>query len=151
MDKNATVPKAIGLIQVKEQAGSLSLQDQKIINALLYYSHEDIVNVNAVHQVPLQDLREYLGSHESNDRVRTSLTNLSRIQLEFDYIDTDGDRKWGSGSLIVVSGHERDQEGLGAVHVAALAPALAGGACEVGAVVDARGAGLPKQVRREAL
>jgi Initiator Replication protein len=112
MDKNATVPKAIGLIQVKEQAGSLSLQDQKIINALLYYSYDKIIDVNAVHEVPLQDLREYLGSHESNDRVRVSLTNLSRIQLEFDYIDTDGDRKWGSGSLIVVSGHERDQDGL---------------------------------------
>ncbi len=112
MDSNATVPKAVGLIQVKEQAGSLSLQDQKIINALLYYSHDNIVDTQAVHEVPLQDLREYLGRHESNDQVRESLTNLSRVQLQFDYIDTDGDRKWGSGSLIVVSGHEKGQDGL---------------------------------------
>lgn len=112
MDMNATVPKAVGLIQVKEQAGSLSLQDQKIINALLFYSHDKIVDPNAVHEVPIQELREYLGKHESNDQVRTSLTNLSEVILNFDYIDTDGDRKWGSGSLIVVSGHETGGEGL---------------------------------------
>lgn len=112
MDDDATVPKAVGLIQVKEQAGSLSLQDQKIMNALLFYSHDDIINPQAVHEVPLQELREYLGRHESNDQVRATLTNLSRVILSFDFIDTDGDRKWGSGSLIVVSGHEVGDDGL---------------------------------------
>ena len=112
MDANATVPKAVGLIQVKEQAGTLSLQDQKIINALLFYSHDTIVDPRAVHEVPLKDLRDYLGGHESNDRVRASLKNLARIQLEFDAIDTDGNRKWASGSLIVVSGHEVGDDGL---------------------------------------
>lgn len=112
MDKNATVPKAVGLIQIKEQAGNLSLQDQKIINALLFYSHDDIVREDAVHEVTLQELREYLGKHESNDQVRGVLTNLSEVILKFDYLGTDGDRKWGSGSLITVSGHERGGDGL---------------------------------------
>lgn len=112
MDDNATVPKAVGLIQVKEHAGNLSLQDQKIINALLFYSHDDIINPHAVHEVPIQELREYLGRHESNDQVRATLTNLSRVILSFDFIDTDGDRKWGSGSLIVVSGHEVGDDGM---------------------------------------
>lgn len=112
LDANATVPKAVGLIQVKEQAGSLSLLDQKVINALLYYSHDSMVDQEAVHEVPMQDLRDYLGRHESNDQVRTCLTNLSEVILKFDYIDTDGDRKWGSGSLITVSGHETGGEGV---------------------------------------
>ena len=112
MDENATVPKAVGLIQVKEEVGSLSLQDQKIINALLFYSHDNIADPNAVHEVPIQELREYLGTHDSNDRVRASLVRLSRVHLEFDTIDTDGNRQWGSGSLIVVSGHEAGDEGL---------------------------------------
>ncbi len=112
MDDNATVPKAAGLIQVKEQVGSLSLQDQKIINVLLYYSHDNIGDPNAVHEVPLQDLREYLGRHDSNDRVRASLVDLSRVHLTFDAIDTDGNHQWGAGSLIVVSGHEVGQDGL---------------------------------------
>ncbi len=112
MDANATVPKAVGLIQVKEKAGSLSLQAQKIINALLFYSHDNISDANAVHEVPLQELREYLGRHESNDQVRQTLTTLSEVILNFDYLDTDGDRKWGSGSLIVVSGHEVGDEGV---------------------------------------
>lgn len=109
---HATVPKAVGLIQVKEQAGGLSLQDQKIINALLFYSHDRMIDPNAVHEAPLQHLREYLGRHESNDQVRQCLTNLSEVILKFDYLDTDGDRKWGSGSLIVVSGHESGGEGV---------------------------------------
>jgi hypothetical protein len=111
MDKNATVPKAVGLIQIKEQAGNLSLQDQKIINALLFYSHDAIVREDAVHEVWMQDLRDYLGKHESNDRVRAILTNLSEVILKFDYLDTDGDRKWGSGSLITVAGHESGGDG----------------------------------------
>lgn len=112
MDVNATVPKALGLIQVKEQAGSLSLQDQKVINVLLYYSHDTIVNPHAVHETTLQSLREYLGEHESNDQVRESLANISRVHLEFDYTDADGDRRWGSGSLLVVSGHEQGSDGV---------------------------------------
>ncbi|MGD9803873.1 MAG: replication initiation protein [Hyphomicrobiaceae bacterium] len=112
MDINATIPKAVGLIQVKEKAGNLSLQAQKIINALLFYSHDNINDSNAVHEVPLQELREYLGRHESNDQVRETLTALSEVILNFDYLDTDGDRKWGSGSLIVVSGYEVGDEGV---------------------------------------
>lgn len=97
---------------MKAEAGSLSLQDQKIINALLFYSHDEIIEDDAVHEVTLQELREYLGGHESNDRVRAVLNNLAGVVLDFDHFNNDGERQWGKGSLITVSGHEKGQDGL---------------------------------------
>lgn len=112
MDSNATVPKAVGLIQVKEQAGNLAAQDQKVLNVFLYHSLDEMLDVNAVHKVDMQEIRRYLGRHESNDQVRKSVKTLTQVILNFDVLDTDGNRKWGSGSLLTASGYESGDEGV---------------------------------------
>ena len=103
METNPTVPKAVGVIQVREIDGELTAQDRKAFNWLLMNAFDNIEE-QVTHKAQIRDLRRYLGSHESNDRVIESTKKLGSVRLEYDYID--GGRKWGTGSLVSISGSE---------------------------------------------
>lgn len=109
IDATATFPKAAGLIQIKEEMGTLTLQDQKVLACLLYHACGEIEK-NKEHKVSLSELRNYLGAHESNDQVRDSLRKLSDVRIDFDVLGTDG-RRFGYGSFLQVVGHEVGQGG----------------------------------------
>jgi len=109
MDTNPTVPKAVGVIQVKEMNGELTAHDKKAFNWLLHNAYEEIAKP-VVHVAKASDLRKYLSSHESNDRLVETTTRLGSTILSYDYLDEDGLPEWGSGSLIIVSGKIKDDE-----------------------------------------
>lgn len=103
MDTNPTLPKAVGIIQVKEKNGELTAQDRKALNWLLHNAF-DRISEPVVHEANESDLRKYLSSHESNDRVKDVMKRLGSTILSYDYLDEDGLPEWGAGSMIIVSG-----------------------------------------------
>ncbi|MBI1384748.1 MAG: RepB family plasmid replication initiator protein [Rhizobiales bacterium] len=109
-DGNATFPKSAGLIQIREKIGALSLLDQKVLACMLFYANDEITDPMAVHELNLAEVRAYLGEHESNDRVREGLDNLSQIRVDFDVLGEEG-RKFAYGAFVNVSGHEVGQGG----------------------------------------
>lgn len=103
METNPTVPKAVGIIQVKETSGELTGHDRKALNWLLHNAF-DRISEPVIHEASESELRKYLSSHESNDRVKDVTKRLASTILSYDYLDEDGMPEWGAGSLIIVSG-----------------------------------------------
>lgn len=103
LETNPTVPKAVGIIQVKETSGELTGQDRKAFNWLLHNAF-DRISEPVVHEACESDLRQYLSSHESNDRVKDVTKRLASTILSYDYLDEEGLPEWGAGSLIIISG-----------------------------------------------
>lgn len=106
LDTNPTVPKAVGIIQVKETSGELTGQDRKALNWLLHNAF-DRISEPVVHEANESDLRQYLSSHESNDRIKDITKRLASTLLSYDYLDEDGLPEWGAGSLIIISGSSK--------------------------------------------
>jgi hypothetical protein len=103
MDTNPTVPKALGMIQVKELKGELTAQDKKAFNWLLHNAFDEI-SEDKVHTAKASELRSYLSKHESNDRLIETTMRLGTVPLAYNYLDEDGVPDWGSGSMISISG-----------------------------------------------
>lgn len=100
METNPTFPKALGVIQLR---GELTGQQRKALNWLLYNAH-DRISEHVVHEARLSDLRQYLGNHESNDRVKQITTRLASTIVKYDCLNEEGWPKWAAGSLIQISG-----------------------------------------------
>jgi hypothetical protein len=109
MDTNPTVPKAVGIIQVKETTGELTGQDRKALNWLLHNAF-DRISEPVVHEARISDLRQYLTNHESNDRIKDITTRLGSTILAYDYLNEDGLPEWGAGSLIHISGSSKNDK-----------------------------------------
>lgn len=107
LETNPTVPKALGIIQVKETSGELTGQDRKAINWLLHNAF-DKISEPVVHEAKESELRKYLSSHQSNDRIKDITKRLGSTLLSYDYLDEDGLPQWGYGTLITISGSTRD-------------------------------------------
>ncbi|HFF3720661.1 TPA: hypothetical protein ACGCM7_005763, partial [Klebsiella pneumoniae] len=109
METNPTIPKAVGIIQVKETTGELTGQDRKALNWLLHNAF-DRISEPVVHEARISDLRQYLTNHESNDRIKEITTRLGSTILAYDYLNEDGLPEWGAGSLIHISGSAKNDK-----------------------------------------
>jgi len=109
LETNPTFPKAVGIIQVKETNGELTGQDRKALNWLLHNAF-DRISENVVHEANESDLRQYLSSHESGDRIKDITKRLGSTVLSYDYLDADGMPEWGVGTLITISGSSKQNK-----------------------------------------
>ncbi len=103
LETDPSFPKALGLIHASEKAGALTAADKKLFNWLLAVAYPELTT-KELHEVPIADARAFLGSHESNDRVRASAARLAEVVVKFDYIGADGNARWSAGSLLWVDG-----------------------------------------------
>jgi hypothetical protein len=109
MSTDPTVPKALSAIQASEQGGELTATDRKLFNWLLAVAYPTL-RENVEFKVLTADVRAYLGSHESNDRVIAAVERLSNVRLRLDYFaETDEERRY-TGPLIV--GDTPKQDGV---------------------------------------
>lgn len=99
MGSNPSVPKAREVIQEPQRGGHLSGQERKMLNFLLAVAYPDLTTKQR-HQVTTADVRAYLGSHESNDRIRAIFRRLGRIIPDISFLDKNGEEMETFGGLI---------------------------------------------------
>ncbi len=90
MKTNPSFPKGKGAIQEARAGGQLSGQERKMLNMLLAIAYPNLMTTTR-HFVTTSDVRAYLGSHESNDRIREILRKLGRIIPDCTFTDTNGE------------------------------------------------------------
>ena len=94
-----SVPKAREAIQEPKAGGQLSGQERKMLNLLLAVAYPNLTTAPR-HYVTTADVRAYLGSHESNDRIRAILRRLGQIIPDVDFIDGKGEERTTFGGLV---------------------------------------------------
>jgi len=99
MGSNPSMPKAREVIQDAQKGGQLSGQERKMLNFLLAVAYPNLATAQR-HYVTTVDLRAYLGSHESNDRIRAIFRKLGRIIPDVSFIDTTGEEMETFGGLV---------------------------------------------------
>jgi hypothetical protein len=93
-----SVPKARQAIQQEQHGALLSGQERKMLNFLLAVAYPDLMKTRS-HHVSTADIRAFLGSHESNDRIRTIFRRLGRIIPDMTFFE-NGEARDTFGGLI---------------------------------------------------
>lgn len=96
-------PKAAELIEMTG-THALEASDRAILNTLLQHAHDSgrLTDPAAEWEIPLAELR--VSKHESNDRLRDSLSRLMSVTVSVMYVDPDkGDGK-GPEERVILSG-----------------------------------------------
>ncbi len=99
MRTNPSVPKGREAIQEAKAGGQLSGQERKMLNMLLAIAYPNLMTAPR-HFVTTSDVRSYLGSHESNDRIRAILRRLGQIIPDCTFTDTKGEERDTFGGLV---------------------------------------------------
>jgi len=99
MRTNPSVPKGREAIQEPKAGGQLSGQERKLLNMLLAIAYPKLMTAPS-HTVTTADVRAYLGSHESNDRIRAILRRLGKIIPDCTFTDTNGEERDTFGGLV---------------------------------------------------
>jgi hypothetical protein len=99
MGSNPSVPKSREVIQDPQKGGQLSGQERKMLNFLLAVAYPNLTTAQR-HCVTTADVRAYLGSHESNDRIRAIFRKLGHIIPDVSFIDTNGEEMETFGGLV---------------------------------------------------
>jgi len=77
----------------------LSGQERKMLNMLLAIAYPNLMTASR-HFVTTADVRAYLGSHESNDRIRAILRRLGQVIPDCTFTDTNGEERDTFGGLV---------------------------------------------------
>ena len=99
MRTNPSVPKAKEAIQEARAGGQLSGQERKMLNMLLAVAYPNLTTAHR-HFITTVDIRAYLGSHESNDRIRAIMRRLGQVIPDCGFIDGNGEERETFGGLI---------------------------------------------------
>lgn len=99
MGSNPSVPKAREAIQEEKAGGLLCGQERKLLNFLLAVAYPELTTATR-HYVTTADVRNYLGLHESNDRVKAIIRKLGRIIPDVDFLDGNGEERGTFGGLL---------------------------------------------------
>ena len=99
MRTNPSVPKGRETIQEAKAGGQLSGQERKMLNMLLAIAYPNLMTAPR-HYVTTADVRSYLGSHESNDRIKAILRRLGQIIPDYTFTDTNGEERDTFGGLV---------------------------------------------------
>jgi hypothetical protein len=105
----ATLPthltKAVGVVEISEPAGQLSLADRRLFNFLLAHAYPGLGKLIS-HAVRLSDIRGFAatardGAAEAgNRRLKTSIEQLQKTLVTFNYLDSDKGAVWQSSQLL---------------------------------------------------
>jgi len=99
METHPSVPKAREAIQEARAGGQLCGQERKMLNMLLAVAYPNLTTASR-HYITTVDVRTYLGSHESNDRIRAILRRLGQVVTDMTFFDKSGEERETFGSLI---------------------------------------------------
>ena len=99
MKTNPSVPKGREAIQEAKAGGQLSGQERKMLNMLLAVAYPNLMKAPR-HFVTTADVRAYLGSHESNDRIRAIMRRLGQVIPDCTFTDTNGEERDTFGGLV---------------------------------------------------
>ncbi len=99
MKTNPSFPKGKGAIQEARAGGQLSGQERKMLNMLLAIAYPNLMT-KPFHFITTAEVRAYLGSHESNDRIRDILRKLGKIIPDCTFTDTNGEERDTFGGLV---------------------------------------------------
>ena len=99
MRTNPSVPKGREAIQEARAGGQLTGQERKMLNMLLAVAYPNLMKAPR-HFVTTADVRAYLGSHESNDRIRAIMRRLGQVIPDCTFTDTNGEERDTFGGLV---------------------------------------------------
>ena len=99
MTTKPSVPKARTAIQEAKAGGQLTGQERKMMTFLLANAYPTLTTaIN--HTITTADVRAFLGSHESNDRIKVILRRLGQIMPDITFIDDKGEARDTFGGLL---------------------------------------------------
>ena len=99
------VTKAVGVVEISEPAGQLSLADRRLFNFLLAHAYPGL-GKRASHEVRLSEIRGFAamardGTGEAdNRRLKGSIERLQKTLVTFNYLDSDKGSIWQSSQLL---------------------------------------------------
>ena len=96
MRTSPSVPKARQAIQEAQSGGLLGGQERKMLNFLLAVAYPNLMTAPR-HYVTTADIRAFLGSHESNDRIRAIFRRLGQIIPDITFIENGEERETFGG------------------------------------------------------
>jgi hypothetical protein len=97
--------KAVGVVEISEPAGQLSLSDRRLFNFLLAHAYPNLGR-RPNYAVRLSDIRGFAalardGTGEAdNRRLKSSIERLQKTLVTFNYLDSDKGTVWQSSQLL---------------------------------------------------
>jgi len=97
--------KAVGVVEISEPAGSLSLADRRLFNFLLAHAYPSL-GKRPEHVVRLSNIRGFAAmvrdgtSEADNRRLKGSVERLQKTLVSFNYLDSDRGSVWQSSQLL---------------------------------------------------
>jgi hypothetical protein len=97
--------KAVGVVEISEPSGQLSLADRRLFNFLLAHAYPRL-GKRPNHAVRLSDIRGFAamardGAGEAdNRRLKGSIERLQKTLVTFNYLDSDRGSVWQSSQLL---------------------------------------------------
>ncbi|MGE3283107.1 MAG: replication initiation protein [Alphaproteobacteria bacterium] len=97
--------KAVGVVEISEPAGQLSLTDRRLFNFLLAHAYPSLGRRPA-HVVRLADIRGFAAmardgiGDTDNRRLKNSIERLQKTLVAFNYLDSDKSSVWQSSQLL---------------------------------------------------
>lgn len=99
MATKPSVPKSLPAIREADAGGQLCGQERKMLNLLLSIAYPTLLTARS-HTVTTAAIRDYLGTHESNDRIRLLFHRLGKLIPKIDFIDDKGEEREIFGGLL---------------------------------------------------
>ena len=99
MRTNPSFPKGKEAIQETRAGGQLCGQERKLLNFLLAAAYPDLMKTQS-HYISTVDVRAYLGTHESNDRIRAIMRRLGQVIPDITFFDPNGEERETFGGLV---------------------------------------------------
>ena len=99
MKTNPSFPKGKETIQETRAGGQLCGQERKLLNFLLAVAYPDLMKSQR-HYISTVDVRAYLGTHESNDRIRAIMRRLGQVMPDISFFDPNGEERETFGGLL---------------------------------------------------
>src|SRR5262249_19592476 len=97
--------KAVGVVEISEPSGQLSLADRRLFNFLLAHAYLSL-GKRPSQTVRLADIRGFAamardGTEEGdNRRIKASIESLQKTLVAFNYLDSDKGAVWHSSQLL---------------------------------------------------
>ncbi|MFM2044680.1 MAG: hypothetical protein RLY86_3256 [Pseudomonadota bacterium] len=99
MRTDPTFPKGAAVIHVTTENVELTGLDRKIFNYLLANAYPELEN-RQVFELSYRQLQQWVGSHESSDRIRSSLERLAEVRVTLNYLSGRGEERRQVGGII---------------------------------------------------
>jgi len=99
MATDPTFPKSAAAVHISTEGVELTGLDRRLFNYLLAVAYPDL-SEKQIFEVRYAQVSEWLGSHESPDRVRASLKRLSKVHVTLNYLGAMGEEREQFGGIL---------------------------------------------------